>query len=879
MKNLKKVLALVLAFACAFTMFAGAAFTDAADIQQTEAVEMLSALGVINGYTDGSFKPNDTISRAEAAKMIYTIWNGGNDNASAFEGKSVFTDVYSGHWAEGYINFCYTNGIINGKGNSKFAPDDKVTGTELAKMLLICMGYQADKSGLTGTGYTQRTNALATQNGLYVDVTSSVTAAMPRQYAAQIMYNALKADTVKWSTDIGDYEKVRVTGWEWRTDNNGNQVLVPVETNETMGSKCMSLATAKGLMLKKVEKEAGRDTYSLNNGAYTRVAIDYSNLIGQKVNVLYKQNQTDKVYGVYAHEDSKVVASGFVGQLEIANGENVKVKLNGTEYKVEAENTNTPNAATIVYRVNQDTTASTNLVILANGVVGNARTRNNAASEIKLIDNDGDGKVDTATYTPVKIGQVSAVTKTSITVNGVGTFKFADDTIYDGVAKNDYVRVISDNNVSEGGNHVEKLDVVNAKAEGTRNGEVKIDGTWYKLAYENGNYVSVTTNTTYDFTIVGNTVLYADETDGSVSKVAYISAVKGGQPDNVLGTQDWTRDVRMYFADGTDATVTVSRLAGQKMTNAQASNLTATNDLYTYTKLSDGTYDIKVVSGSNLAGCDDYDLRVNADNNSVNGAYYDSKINGVSIADDAVVFVQTFSETKVLTGAQVKSWSKTLDAVDNNSQKLNFTTHMLTKESNGIDYVKAASLKSNIDLPVPGAKDTSYAYAVTDEYTTTLDGETKLAVDAWNGTETVTLYTDTTNFTDANNGTVHLLAGDLFSYKVNGKFIEQVNKAYHEAAVLGFDGKAEGELKVRDANQGQNNSGTYTLAEDCVILTVDDAKNTGVAGAELGSIVEAGTMVNNPNVRVPNIMYLFGSDDNANKIVAIVIDSENNELD
>ena len=201
MKNLKKVLALVLAFACAFTMFAGAAFTDAADIEQTEAVEMLSALGVINGYTDGSFKPNDTISRAEAAKMIYTIWNGGNDNASAFEGKSVFTDVYSGHWAEGYINFCYTNGIINGKGNSKFAPDDKVTGTELAKMLLICMGYQADKSGLTGTGYTQRTNALASQNGLYDDVTSSVTAAMPRQFAAQIMYNALKADTVKWSTD------------------------------------------------------------------------------------------------------------------------------------------------------------------------------------------------------------------------------------------------------------------------------------------------------------------------------------------------------------------------------------------------------------------------------------------------------------------------------------------------------------------------------------------------------------------------------------------------------------------------------------------------------------------------------------------------------
>ena len=162
MKNLKKVLALVLAFACAFTMFAGAAFTDQADISQTEAVDMLSALGVINGYTDGSFKPDATITRAEAAKMIYTIWNGGNDDASAFEWKSVFNDVYSGHWAEGYINFCYTNGIINGTSATTFSPEEAVTGTQLAKMLLICMGYQADKSGLEGTGYSQRTNALAT---------------------------------------------------------------------------------------------------------------------------------------------------------------------------------------------------------------------------------------------------------------------------------------------------------------------------------------------------------------------------------------------------------------------------------------------------------------------------------------------------------------------------------------------------------------------------------------------------------------------------------------------------------------------------------------------------------------------------------------------
>ncbi len=64
--NLKKILALVLAFACAFTMFAGAAFTDQADIKvDSDVVDTLVSLGVINGYTDGSFKPNDTVTRAE----------------------------------------------------------------------------------------------------------------------------------------------------------------------------------------------------------------------------------------------------------------------------------------------------------------------------------------------------------------------------------------------------------------------------------------------------------------------------------------------------------------------------------------------------------------------------------------------------------------------------------------------------------------------------------------------------------------------------------------------------------------------------------------------------------------------------------------------
>ena len=849
MKNLKKVLALVLAFACAFTMFAGAAFTDSADIKATEAVDALTALGVIDGYSDGSFKPEATVTRAEMAKMIFTILNGGNDNADPYKGlPTSFTDVKN-HWAAGYVKYLQNSEIISGKSVTKFAPDDTVTGLEAAKMLLVVAGYAPNKAGLEGAVWAANTMKYANLNNLFEDVTANINGALPRQYAAQIMFNALDMDRVVYSNDIADFKPA--------TD---------VDDEETIGAKYLKLGTYgddanEVLYLTSVKKEDGRETYSLNGGDYTRVAKDCSNLIGQRVAVMTKEGKSNQVYGVFAYEDSKVVANGYVGQLETVSN-NEKIKLNGTEYKL-----NNVNTTAITYSFNRDTAAvaKVDLKSLAEAVDSQAERKSNAAAEIVLIDNNGDGKVDTATQKPVSIGKVSAVTKTSVTVGGVGTFKFDDDTIYDGIAKNDYVRVIDDNNTVEGGNHVQKLDVTSGKVGGTRTGEAKVEDTWYKLA----DGVSVSTNTTYDLVIIGNTIFYADETDGSVKNVAYISDV-APDADTIVGDSNETIKARLYFADGTDAEAKISKVAGSKLGNAAVTKVGALeNKLVTYTKLSDGSYDIKAVNGTNLAGCDNFYADADKSNAtaSTNGAYYDSKIKGVSLADDAVIYVETKNETKVLTGAQVKDWDKTV------ASGLVFTADMLTKESNGIDYVQVAVLNDDDAIvDVPGAKDVSYAYAVTDEYVATVDGEDKAAVDVWTGSETKTLYADAG---DMINSTSEIAAGDLISYKVNGKFVESVTKNSTVAAVLGFDGKAEGEVKVKNTNGVY----TYTLSEDVVVLTVDDAANKGVEGATIDSIVEAGTDVSDTNKRVPNIMYILGTGDDAGKIVAIVIDSENNEID
>ena len=173
MCHLKKVLALVLAFACAFTMFAGAAFTDSADIKvDTEVVDTLVALGVVNGYDDGSFKPNGTVTRAEMAKMIYVLrTNGGTDAATYAEKMSTdFNDV-NNHWASGYIKYCYAYGIVAGKSSTVFAPNASVTTAEAAKMLLVYSGHDVQKDGLTGAQWKENTLKLADKDGLLPDNT------------------------------------------------------------------------------------------------------------------------------------------------------------------------------------------------------------------------------------------------------------------------------------------------------------------------------------------------------------------------------------------------------------------------------------------------------------------------------------------------------------------------------------------------------------------------------------------------------------------------------------------------------------------------------------------------------------------------------------
>ena len=218
MRNLKRALSLVMAAAMLIGMMAVSAsaadnyedFTDKDEIQNTEAVQNLVSLGVIAGKEDGSyFDPTGIVTRAEMAKLIAVCLNGGKDPVlGSGAATTQFSDT-KGNWAEAYIAYCANLGIINGKGDGTFGPNEPVTGTAAAKMFLCALGYRSDIEKLTGAGWDLNTDTLAMKAGLYEGLDHIVPSdGLTRDNTAQLVYNGVQAQEVEYKNNYGEYSGV-----------------------------------------------------------------------------------------------------------------------------------------------------------------------------------------------------------------------------------------------------------------------------------------------------------------------------------------------------------------------------------------------------------------------------------------------------------------------------------------------------------------------------------------------------------------------------------------------------------------------------------------------------------------------------------------------
>ena len=202
---MKKFLSLVLALVMTMslvTVSAGAKdFTDSSKINYSEAVDVMSAVKVIDGYAEGDFRPTATLTRGAAAKIICNLILGPTTASALVADAAPYKDVPTNHTFAGYIAYCQKTGIISGYADGTFKPANSLTGYAFMKMLLGALGYDAANEGYTGANWSINVAKQAISIGLNDGLKGEFNGvkAVNREEACLYAFNTLNATMVEYT--------------------------------------------------------------------------------------------------------------------------------------------------------------------------------------------------------------------------------------------------------------------------------------------------------------------------------------------------------------------------------------------------------------------------------------------------------------------------------------------------------------------------------------------------------------------------------------------------------------------------------------------------------------------------------------------------------
>ena len=797
---------------------AGAAFSDQSKIKNTEAVDACTALNIIGGYPDGSFKPEGNITRAEVTKMICVALNGGKEPNLATNATPTFSDVRTNAnsaWAEKYIESCYAQGIVSGVGGGKFAPAGNVTGTQLAKMLLVSLGYKSENEGFTGNAWATNVNVRASQKGLYDGLESmDPAAALTRDSAAQMIWNALNAYEVEYVTNlIADKDgklSTQITVQD-KIDISSKERITLLE--DKYESK-----TAVGKISKIEWNDSDKEyKYTIGTGDNAptfQSASDFSDLFGMNVKVVYtkdKKTNDDKVFGIVP-KDSKVLATAILNDIEYSDTNEIKV--DGTKYKTDG-NVLGKNAL----QAQAFNGSKVNLFKDKNNLNDSLAGYYSAT----VIDNDNDGKADLVVYLPVTVAKVTYAGTKSI--NAGASYTYEDHDIASGIEKDDYVVITAKDNTTKERANIVKAEIVSGEVTATKADKIQIGSKWYTLA--GGMKVSdYSVGDSYDVAVYNGFAFSSDATEEASKDILFISGAKAF--DEYAGEKNGTVDAKVYFLNGSCKTVTITKVDGEKLKladrqTAQELSDSLTGTLYTYT-VKDGNYELKTLNDSNnKAGYKNYAGKT------ATFAEKKETIGGYAIADDAIIFVKDSSGTKVMSGKTVKDWNKDFGT----------SGEVLVSEINGIKYAKVAALVNGSATKPDASGDLKYAYLVDDTYlgqTKDEDKDDALVFTVFGENGAATLY-DTDDYGKTTYAVDNFKKGQLIEYKEDGKEIKDVKVVakgtlkttnIRTVAITGIEDKNEGLVYFLD---GKTAGGTsYKLDKDAYFVKIDDANTSAEAG-------------------------------------------------
>ena len=754
-------------------------FTDIKGTWAESYIEYCAANGIIAGRGNNKFDPTGTVSATEAAKMLLGVL-GYNAEKSGLVGNdwAINTNVLANQ------NGLYKN-LANLNANTLLTRDNAAqmiyNALDANMVELNAAGnYTTSQYSYTGTESvvtgTERVWVVKIKDSSVNDAVKALDGSVynSRQDAIDTLKDANGGTTL----DTGKYTL------EQKTQNVYGENTVTKYADETMGHKYLSLITDGDAVLTDVEKDS-KGTYTLymngitTKGQYTKVEGDYSNLIGQKVEVLYKDSEN--VYGVYASTDSSLIVESTAGKVEaVKNGE---VKIDGTPYKVDS---------------NVTTTA-----LYTGKLIDGLNVGGNKAAAVKAYDNDDNGKIDTVVYVPFTAAKVTYVGEKSFNTDVNTNVKFEDVNAYDDMAKNDYV-IKSDaaNTVDDTDTYV-LAETVEGKIEATKSDSVRIDGTWY-------NYVT----TTPDKDLALDSTVKAAVLNGYIVKSEVVTSSHELQDYAVVVKTDTDINgpqAKLLFADGTTKVVTTDK------------KYTDTMGLVTY-EVKKGEYVLTeaVTDSADKAGFDKI----------VTGKYVNNsgkgKIGGESIADDAVIFVKdSAGKFSTMAGSDFAKYSTT-SVVDQNITAYANKDNSTGYNSIVLAYVELTGTVNSIT--------SNYGY-VTSAVSTTKndDGETVSSFTFWDGaTEHKDIMTDEK---------VSLSKGDIFTYEENkdGSYTVTEVDNLLRTAIIAYNEK-NGDIRFTDASLSDKGSNVNAeITDDTVIIGINSDDKAGVEGVVPTIAIETAT--------------------------------------
>lgn len=221
-------------------------YSDTDNSSYKSAIDELSQLGIINGFEDGTFKPQDNVTRAQAATMFATAL-GYSDTKyqNIATDKAVFSDFLMSHWAYKYADYIMrsadivsgeSNCILNGFEDGTFRPDNNVTIIQLLKMAICSLGedgYMAE--AVENGGYPNGYNTVAEKYGFSKSIAvDDINQPATREQTAQIISNTINIPIKRFGAINSITADHKTESEKFLVTYDGSKEYYPLTTLKTM---------------------------------------------------------------------------------------------------------------------------------------------------------------------------------------------------------------------------------------------------------------------------------------------------------------------------------------------------------------------------------------------------------------------------------------------------------------------------------------------------------------------------------------------------------------------------------------------------------------------------------------------------------------------